>query len=101
MEILKVRRDTRASSLGGAIAEVLRRDGETEVHVIGAVAITQAVTAMAIAAEFVERNGLELSCIPKFLAVQTHSPDLTAIRFVVTAYDQEQEPLPDLEQPGI
>ena len=53
MEILKVSSKSKPNAVAGAIAGVIREDGEVELQAVGGGAVNQAMKAMAIAGGFV------------------------------------------------
>lgn len=83
METLRVSGSSRPNSVAGAIAALLRSEGEVEVQAIGPHAINQAVKAIAIARSYVEADGFDLTTQPSFVKLELHDEERTAVRFSV------------------
>lgn len=84
MEILRVSANSAPNSVAGAIASVMREQGEVEIQAVGAGATNQAVKAIAIARGYLAPVGLDLVCIPTFATVIINDQERTAIKFVCT-----------------
>jgi stage V sporulation protein S len=82
-EVLKVAAASKPVSVAGAIAGVIRSQQRVEVHAIGAGAVNQAIKAIAIARGYVAPAGLDLICIPSFIALTLNGEERTGIRFLV------------------
>lgn len=83
MDILKVSAKSSPNAVAGAIAGILREQGEVCIQVIGAGALNQAVKAIAIARSFVQEDGIDPVCVPTFHDVDIDGEGRTAIRLVV------------------
>jgi len=83
MTLLKVSSKSSPTAVAGALAGVIRREGEAEVQAIGAGAVNQAVKAIAICRGYVAPNGIDLVCIPAFTDVDINGEQRTAIKFIV------------------
>ena len=83
MEILKVSSKSIPNSVAGALAEVVRTNGNAEIQAIGAGAINQAIKAVAIARGFLAPSGVDLICIPAFADIEVNGEKRTAIRLIV------------------
>ncbi len=83
MEILKVSAHSKARSLAGALAAVVRTDKAVELQAIGAGAVNQAIKAIAIARGYVAPNGLDLVVVPSFVEILINDEARTAIKFLV------------------
>ncbi|ADQ14700.1 stage V sporulation protein S [Halanaerobium hydrogeniformans] len=83
MEILKVSSSSSPNKVAGALAGVLRENGNAELQAIGAGAINQGVKAVAIARGFVAPSGVDLICIPAFTDIEIDSEERTAIKLIV------------------
>lgn len=81
--------------MAGAIAALLRNDGEVEVQAIGPHAVNQAVKAIAIARSYIEPDRLDLSTVPSFVKLELQNEERTALRFAVRAVSLEEEPVAD------
>lgn len=68
--------------VAGAIASVVRENGEVELQSVGAGATNQAVKAIAIARGYLAPVGIELVCIPTFASVLINGLERTAIKFI-------------------
>lgn len=83
METLKVSTKSNPNSVAGAMAGVVRSEGEVVVQVVGAGALNQAVKAIAIARGYVEASGIDLVCVPTFAEVEIDGEPRTAIRLAI------------------
>lgn len=84
MEILKVSSKSKPNAVAGAIAGVIREDGEVELQAVGGGAVNQAMKAIAIANGFVAPTGGRLSCTSAFANVEIDGENRTALKLVVT-----------------
>jgi stage V sporulation protein S len=82
-DIIRVSAKSRAPSVAGAIAGVVREAGRADVQAIGAGAVNQAVKATAIARGFLLLDGLDVVCIPSFVDVEIDGAERTAIRLSI------------------
>ena len=85
METLKVGTKSNPNSVAGALANVIREQGEVEIQAIGAGALNQAVKSIAIARGFVAPSGKDLVCIPAFSDISIDGEERTAIKLIVEA----------------
>ena len=83
MNIIKVSGTSRTSAVAGAIAGVFRENKRAEVQAIGAIAVNQAVKALALAKGYLKEDGYEVIFIPEFVDVDIDGKIRTAIRFTV------------------
>ena len=83
MEVLKVSADSNPNSVAGALAGVIREQGQAELQAIGAGALNQGVKAVAIARGFVAPSGIDLICIPGFTDIEIDGEERTAIKLIV------------------
>jgi stage V sporulation protein S len=83
MNIIKVSGTSRTSAVAGAIAGVFRENKRAEVQAIGAIAVNQAVKALALAKGYLHEDGYEVVFIPEFVDVDIDGKIRTAIRFNV------------------
>ena len=83
METLKVSTKSSPNAVAGAMAGVVRSEGEVMVQVVGAGALNQAIKAIAIARGYVENGGIDLVCVPTFAEVEIDGEPRTAIRLVI------------------
>ena len=83
MEVLKVSSSSSPNKVAGALAGVLRENGNAELQAIGAGALNQGVKAVAIARGFVAPSGVDLICIPAFTDVEIDGEERTAIKLIV------------------
>lgn len=84
MEVLKVSAKSSPNSVAGALAGVLRENGNAEMQAIGAGALNQAVKAVAIARGFVAPSGVDLVCVPAFTDILIDGEERTAIKLIVS-----------------
>jgi stage V sporulation protein S len=82
-EILKVSTRSRPSAVAGAIAGVMREQGEVNVQAIGAGATNQAIKAIAIARSYLHDDGMDVGCVPFFIDVMIDGEERTAMSMVV------------------
>ena len=85
MNIIKVSGTSRTSAVAGAIAGVFRENKRAEVQAIGAIAVNQAVKALALARGYLREDGYNIICFPEFVDVQIDEKIRTAIKFTVEA----------------
>jgi stage V sporulation protein S len=82
-EVLKVASKTNPNSLAGAIANIIREQGQAELQAIGAGAINQTIKGIAISRGYVAPSGVDLICIPGFKDIKIEGEERTAIKFIV------------------
>ena len=85
METVRVSGKSRPNAVAGAIAGLVRLHGEVEVQAIGALAVNQAVKALAIARSYVAADGLDLWCAPGFVKLELDDEERTAMKLQVSA----------------
>ena len=83
MNIIKVSGTSRTSAVAGAIAGVFRENKRAEVQAIGAIAVNQAVKALALAKGYLNDDGYDVIFYPEFVDVDIEGKVRTAIRFTV------------------
>jgi stage V sporulation protein S len=83
MDIIKVSGTSRTSAVAGAIAGVFRENKFAEVQAIGAIAVNQAVKALALARGYLREDGYEIVFSPEFVDVEIEDKIRTAIKFTV------------------
>lgn len=83
MEVLKVSSSSNPNKVAGALAGVLREQGNAELQAIGAGALNQGVKAVAIARGFVAPSGIDLICIPAFTDIEIDGEERTAMKLIV------------------
>ncbi len=83
MVTLKVSAHSNPHSVAGAVAGQVRERGGTEIRVIGAGSLNQAVKAIAIARGFLAPAGIDLICIPAFQDIEIDDMERIAIRLIV------------------
>lgn len=82
-EVIKVSARSRSTAVAGAIAGVMRQHEHAEIQAIGAGAVNQAVKALAIARGYLERDAIDIVCMPYFTEVEIDGQERTAVRFRV------------------
>lgn len=92
METVRVSGQSRPNSVAGAIAALLRLHNEVEVQAIGALAVNQAVKAIAIARSYIGPDGLDLTVVPSFVKLELESEERTAMKFIVRSHRLEPQP---------
>lgn len=83
METLRVSSKSKPNTVAGAIAGVIREQGQVELQTVGAGALNQAVKAIAIARGFLVPSGIDLICTPSFSDIDIDGNERTAIRLLV------------------
>jgi stage V sporulation protein S len=83
MDIIKVSGTSRTSAVAGAIAGVFRENKFAEVQAIGAIAVNQAVKALALSKGYLQEDGYNVIFIPEFVDVTIDDKIRTAIKFTV------------------
>lgn len=81
--LIKVSAQSRTASVAGAIAGVMREDGEAEVQAVGASAVNQAIKATAIARGFLRDDGIDIGVAPSLVDVEIEGSEKTAVRLSV------------------
>jgi len=79
MKLLKVSSTSRPNSVAGAIAGIIRSDGEVQIQTIGAGALNQTIKGIAIARGYIAPTGQEIVCIPFFKDIEVNGEVKTAI----------------------
>ena len=88
METLRVSSKSKPNTVAGAIAGVIREQGQVELQTVGAGALNQAIKAIAIARGFLAPSGIELVCVPSFSDIDIEGNERTAIRLLVHPRDR-------------
>jgi len=83
MSVIKVSGTSRTSAVAGAIAGVFRESKRAEVQAIGAIAVNQAIKALALAKGYLKEDGYEIIFTPEFVDVEIDGKIRTAIKFTV------------------
>ncbi len=65
MDLVKVAANSRATSVAGAIAGIIREKGRVDVQAIGAGAVNQAIKAIAIARGYLELDAIDIDAFPR------------------------------------
>jgi stage V sporulation protein S len=91
VETVRVSGQSRPNSVAGAIAALLRLHNEVEVQAIGALAVNQAVKAIAIARSYINPDGLDLTVVPSFVKLELESEERTAMKFIVRSHRLEPQ----------
>lgn len=99
IEVLRVSGTSRPNAVAGAIAALLRSEGQVEVQAIGPQAVNQAVKALAIARGYIADDGLDLTTAPSFVTLELHDEERTALRFHAMAMELDRSPHPSLSNP--
>lgn len=87
-EVLRVSGQSRPNAVAGAVAALLRSQGQVEVQAIGPAAVNQAVKALAIARGYLVGDALDLMAQPEFIKLEDQNEERTALRFLVRAVRQ-------------
>ena len=83
MDTIKVSATSRTSAVAGAIAGVVREHHRAVVQAIGAGAVNQAVKALVLATEYLQNDGIHVTCVPEFADVTIEDKVRTAIKLVI------------------
>jgi stage V sporulation protein S len=83
MNIIRVAGTSRTSAVAGAIAGVFRDNQRAVVQAIGAIAVNQAVKALALARGYLQEDGYEVIFFAEFVDVEIEEKTRTAIKFTV------------------
>ena len=89
--VLRVSGSSRPNSVAGAVAALLRSEGEVEIQAIGPLAVNQAVKAIAIARSYISEEGLDLVTQPSFVKLELQNEERTAVRFTVRSLQVQGE----------
>ena len=90
MDILRVSANSSPNSVAGAIASVVRSNGQAEIQSVGAGAVNQAVKSIAVARGYLAAVGLDLVCFPEFSSVVINGEMRTAMKFVCFALSENE-----------
>ncbi|WP_412029248.1 stage V sporulation protein S [Deinococcus yunweiensis] len=85
LEILRVSGTSRPNAIAGAVAALLRSQGQVDIQAIGPTAVNQTVKALAIARGYLVDDGLDLYTQPEFVKLDVQQEERTAVRFHVRA----------------
>lgn len=83
MNVIKVSGSSRTSAVAGAIAGVFRENKRAEVQAIGAIAVNQAIKALALARGYLKEDGYDIIFTPEFVDVEIDGKVRTAIKFII------------------
>ncbi len=83
MQVLKVSARSVPNAVAGAIANIVRDQGEVELQAVGAGAANQALKAVVVAREFLTPAGVDLVCVPSFTQIEIDQQERTALRMVL------------------
>jgi stage V sporulation protein S len=99
VDTIKVSAKSRSTAVAGAIAGVIREHKRADVQAIGAGAVNQAIKAVAIARGYLERDGLDITCVPTFVEVDVGGEERTAVKLTVTVSGTFTPKLPETPPP--
>ncbi len=83
MKLIRVAANSRTSSVAGAIAGMIRDDRRAAVQVVGAAAVNQVVKAVILANEYLQKEGIQIACVPEYIDISENGIPKSAIRFVI------------------
>ncbi len=92
--LIRVSHQSRSTAVAGAIAGALREHEDIAVQTVGAAALNQAVKAATIARSYLERDQLDLICVPTFVEIEVDGKVETAIRLLLTRIPRAESPKP-------
>lgn len=78
-ESIKVSAHSSVNSVAGAIAAAIRDNGKTQIQVVGAGALNQAVKAVIIARGYLAPEGKDLTMVPSFQTTSINGDERTLI----------------------
>ncbi len=81
--LIKVSSQSRTSAVAGAVAGIIRQDGEAEMQAIGASAVNQAVKALAIARGYLQGDGIDIAVVPSMNEIEIDGNERTAVRLSI------------------
>jgi stage V sporulation protein S len=84
--VLKVAAHSNPATVAGAIANNIREGKAVEMIAMGAQAVNQAVKALAIARDYLAREGVELAGRPEFIHLKIGGEEKSAIKLVVLTF---------------
>ena len=82
---LRVSASSNPQSVASAIAHAIYDKRQVPLRAVGAGAVNQAVKAIAIARGYVAPRGLDLTCKPGFMTIESRDGEISAIVFAITA----------------
>lgn len=86
---IMVAADTRPGTLGGCIANCVRKDEAVALRVIGAGALNQAIKAVCAARQYLHAEGLDISVQPHMFMTRIHGDEMTGIELAVVVLEVE------------
>ncbi len=90
--LIRVSHKSRSTAVAGAIAGALREHEDIAVQTVGAAAVNQAIKAVTIARNYLERDNLDLICVPTFVEIEVEGKVETAIRLFLTRIPRAESP---------
>lgn len=90
---LRVASGSDPGRLAGAISHVVRRSGRVSMDAIGAAAVNQAVKAIATAIEHLADDGIAVAAVPRYVTLEIHGHERTAMRIEVVPLPAEPAPI--------
>ncbi len=81
--LIKVSAQSRTSAVAGAIAGMMRDDGEAEMQAIGASAVNQAMKAVAVARGYLKDDGIDIGIAPSMNDIDIAGNERTAVRMSI------------------
>lgn len=93
MDLIKVSATSRPTAVAGAIAGTIRDHQRAEVQAVGAAAVNQAVKAIALAIEYLKKDGILVTFVPEVVEIIIGDEKRTAIKFVVEPLTKPSEVL--------
>lgn len=83
MQLIKVAAKSKTLGVAGAITSEVRAFGRAELQAVGCDAVNQAVKGVAVARQFVQKEGFDLVMQPSFADIEIEGQVRTAVRMVV------------------
>lgn len=85
LETLRVSGTSRPNAIAGAVAALLRSQGQVDIQAIGPTAVNQTVKALAIARGYLTGDHMDLYAQPEFVKLDVQHEERTALRFHIRA----------------
>lgn len=85
LETLRVSGTSRPNAIAGAVAALLRSQGQVDIQAIGPTAVNQTVKALAIARGYLTGDHMDLYAQPEFVKLDVQQEERTALRFHIQA----------------
>lgn len=82
-EILKISSKSNPNAIAGAIVGQIKEEEKSEMRVIGAGALNQAMKGIVIARGYLAPLGINIVCIPAFINLKFDETEMTGLKILV------------------